>query len=582
MIDKGEAISYLEPDTTVMSRTGDECIVAFTDQWYLTYGDPEWQQTISNHIHSENFNSFHNKILERFDFTIGWLNEWACSRQFGLGTQLPWDTKWVIESLSDSTIYMAYYTIAHYFHGGNNNVSGVDHLCGSSDVSGIQPEQLTNEVFDYIFLAKNIPESSPSSIPMTILDAMKAEFEYWYPMDLRVSAVDLIPNHLTMSLYNHVEIWKDRPELWPRGIYCNGHIMVDAEKMSKSRGNFLMLLECVEDYTADATRFALADAGDSMEDANFDRGVANQAISYLFVEEEWFKSVLADKSAGLLRTGEMTFMDKTFNNEMDFLIDATKVAFESMLYRDGIHRCWFDMMITRDLYRDWSTRCNIPMHHDVIMRFIEAIIIMMSPICPHWCEMLWESMGNKEGFVIDAKWPSTSGNVDKLLRKQYIFFRDFMKNIRLAVMKLKAGTAGDKRTAHVYLANTYEPKKIQMLQYLQSISDVNGTFSNDLMGQMKSWLESQPDLAKDTKLLMQFGAFMRDEAKERGSDALQCEMSFDQKAILEENSVYITTALELTGLSVYCIDDGSDNNIPGDKKKMESAVPGKPAFHFFT
>ena len=44
-------------------------------------------------------------------------------------------------------------------------------------------------------------------------------------------------------------------------MYCNGHVMVDAEKMSKSKGNFLMLLESVEEYSADATRFALADAG---------------------------------------------------------------------------------------------------------------------------------------------------------------------------------------------------------------------------------------------------------------------------------------------------------------------------------
>jgi leucyl-tRNA synthetase len=48
---------------------------------------------------------------------LGWLKEWACSRPFGLGTQLPWDQQWVIESLSDSTIYMAYYTIAHHLHG---------------------------------------------------------------------------------------------------------------------------------------------------------------------------------------------------------------------------------------------------------------------------------------------------------------------------------------------------------------------------------------------------------------------------------------------------------------------------------
>jgi isoleucyl-tRNA synthetase len=60
-----------------------------------------------------------------------------------------------------------------------------------------------------------------------------------------------------MSLYNHVEIWKDRPEMWPKGVYCNGHIMVDAEKMAKSKGNFLMLLESVEEYSADATRLGL-------------------------------------------------------------------------------------------------------------------------------------------------------------------------------------------------------------------------------------------------------------------------------------------------------------------------------------
>jgi leucyl-tRNA synthetase len=79
---------------------------------------------------------------------------------------------------------------------------------------------------------------------------------------------------------------------------------VDAEKMSKSKGNFLMLLECVEEFTADATRFALADAGDTLEDANFDRAVANQAITYLYNEEEWIRTVLADVEKGTLRQGQ--------------------------------------------------------------------------------------------------------------------------------------------------------------------------------------------------------------------------------------------------------------------------------------
>jgi leucyl-tRNA synthetase len=35
-----------------------------------------------------------------------------------VGTKLPWDEQYLIESLSDSTIYMAYYTVAHLLQGG--------------------------------------------------------------------------------------------------------------------------------------------------------------------------------------------------------------------------------------------------------------------------------------------------------------------------------------------------------------------------------------------------------------------------------------------------------------------------------
>jgi leucyl-tRNA synthetase len=49
--------------------------------------------------------------------TLDWLSQWACSRSFGLGSRLPWDPQYLIESLSDSTIYMAYYTVAHFLQG---------------------------------------------------------------------------------------------------------------------------------------------------------------------------------------------------------------------------------------------------------------------------------------------------------------------------------------------------------------------------------------------------------------------------------------------------------------------------------
>ena len=48
------------------------------------------------------------------------MGKWACSRSFGLGTKVPWDTQFVIESLSDSTVYMSYYTVAHLLQGEGN------------------------------------------------------------------------------------------------------------------------------------------------------------------------------------------------------------------------------------------------------------------------------------------------------------------------------------------------------------------------------------------------------------------------------------------------------------------------------
>jgi hypothetical protein len=45
------------------------------------------------------------------------------------------------------------------------------------------------------------------------------------------------------------------------------------------------------------------------------------------------------------------FMDRAFNNEIDYLIEATHADFTRINFRDGIHRAWFDMVIVRDFYR---------------------------------------------------------------------------------------------------------------------------------------------------------------------------------------------------------------------------------------
>lgn len=69
---------------------------------------------------------------------------------------------------------------------------------------GIKPEDLTLDFWNHIFLGE---EYKSNKVSQYKLDQMRNSFLYWYPLDLRCSAKDLIKNHLTMALFNHAAIW---------------------------------------------------------------------------------------------------------------------------------------------------------------------------------------------------------------------------------------------------------------------------------------------------------------------------------------------------------------------------------------
>jgi len=65
---------------------------------------------------------------------------------------------------------------------------------------------MIDEVWDYVFCRTQLTDDivAKSGIPKETLEAMRRQFEYFYPLDLRCSGKDLIPNHLTFFLYNHI------------------------------------------------------------------------------------------------------------------------------------------------------------------------------------------------------------------------------------------------------------------------------------------------------------------------------------------------------------------------------------------
>lgn len=319
LYDSGDAFPFADPMGKVVSRSGDDCVVAYLGQWFLNYGenDAEWQQETLNHV-VNNLNTYSAECKHGFEKNLSWLNRWACARTYGLGSRVPWDKQFLVESLSDSTVYMAYYTIAHLLHG--------DRYGKTTGPLKVTAEQMTDEVWDYIFTRREISDElvSKSGISTESLQQMRREFEYWYPLDVRVSGKDLIQNHLTFFLYIHIALFPK--EYWPRGVRANGHLLLNGEKMSKSTGNFLTLKDAVDKFGADATRIAFADAGDSIEDANFEESVANSNILRLYTLKEWIEEVAKDET---LRTGPAdAFADKLFNNELNSLVRETQKHYQ--------------------------------------------------------------------------------------------------------------------------------------------------------------------------------------------------------------------------------------------------------------
>ena len=320
LIKSGEAFAYAEPNGHVVSRSGDECVTAYLGQWFLNYGenDPQWRDTVLEHV-KDNMETYSSETQNGFEKNLDWLNRWACARTYGLGSKLPWDPKFLVESLSDSTIYMAYYTIAHLLH---SDVFGT-----KKGLLDIRPEQMIDEVWDYIFCRRELSDELLKScnIQKADLETMRREFEYWYPLDIRSSGKDLIPNHLTFFLYIHIALFPK--EYWPRSVRANGHLLLNGDKMSKSTGNFLTLNDAVKKYGADACRIALADAGDGVEDANFEETVANQIILRMFTLKEWCEEIIKDDK---LRTGPADELwDQLFDNEMNTLVHEARQHYEA-------------------------------------------------------------------------------------------------------------------------------------------------------------------------------------------------------------------------------------------------------------
>jgi leucyl-tRNA synthetase len=377
----GVADSMYDLPEPVVCRCMTQCIVKIlSDQWFLNYSDQQWKAKAKEAV--AQMTIYPDSAKPWFYTVIDWLREWACARTTGFGTPLPWGKGWIIETLSDSTIYMAFYTI-------NKHIKQ----------SGIKPEALKPEVFDYIFYGKEDPATVISAIgrdsglTIDVLEAMRQEFLYWYPFDLRNSAKELVPNHLTFCIFHHAALFP--PEHWPKAISVNGMLMVEGKQMHKSKGNFITMKGAVEKYGADATRCALLLGAEGMDDPDWRAENVSDLQSKFEALCGFVSGIVASA-----KNEEDTVLERWLLSKLQHRIKDVTVSIDELKTRTGLQIALFETW--NDLR--WYIQRKGSTDAKALGEAVKAWLKMLAPFAPFLCEELWSQTG-EAGFISIAPWP---------------------------------------------------------------------------------------------------------------------------------------------------------------------------------
>lgn len=176
--------------------------------------------------------------------------------------------------------------------------------------------------------------------------------------------------------------------------------------------------DCVQKFGADATRIAVADAGDNLDDANFVIDLADNAVLRLWQLEQWIK-LHTDNFKNLRKPEDssnenLKFYDNVFLNLLDRVLLYTDKAYDTMRNRDVLKFGFFDLT---NLKEEYSNNCGDQhMRQDILLKYIETQTIVMYPTAPHFCDSIWRKYylpnlpagHNKPEFIAQYSWPEVS------------------------------------------------------------------------------------------------------------------------------------------------------------------------------
>jgi len=529
LIDKNNAVVMREFSEEVVCRCSEKIVIKkIPDQWFIKYSDKNLTENSKNHV--DLMNIYPKEYKEEMPKVLDWFDDRACIRKGSwLGTEFPFKKGWIIEPISDSTLYPAYYIISKYVN-----------------EETIKPNEMTEEFFDYIFLGLGKPKNK-------IWIKIKNDFDYWYPVDINLGGKEHKTVHFPVFLMNHIAIMPK--EKRPQGIFVHWWVTQKGkEKISKSKGGAEHITEAATIFGVDAMRLYYTHIGSPFVDIEWDTEIVTKYKNRIANIWKLVKQIekIKDKTDENLDNWLKSILNKTIKKILD--------AFEIYDLRNVTNEIFFEFQKHLQWYLNRGGA-----NKKLLKTTISNWIKLMSPITPHLAEELW-SLNNEKNFVTLEKYP--------FFDEKAIFEKDEVGEYLLSkiiddVNEILKITKISPKKLCLYTSVKW---KQQLIKKALELEKENKLDMNTLM---KTAI-SDPELKKQAKDVSNYAVKLLGEIKKiNENDRQRYLIQLDEKTYIEKALPFLEKELS-TKISVYSADD---KNIYDPANKAKFATPLRPAIY---
>ena len=409
-----------ETSREAFCRCGGKVVVSvLNDQWFLDFNAKGWKDKAKKCL--SKMELFPKQSRKQFDDAFDWLDKRPCARRRGIGTPLPFNKEWIIESLSDSTIYMSFYIIKNLIN-----------------KHKIKPNQLTLSFFDYVYLNKGDVDkvAKETKISKAALKEFRTEFDYWYPNDHRHTYTAHLSNHLSFFIFAHAGIFPEK--YWPKKISLHGFVTSEGQKMSKSKGNVITLLDIKTNFSADVFRFYMTTSTTLDGAFNWRNEDAENVKKILGKTYEALEIAIKERKKGKLPSNSLAFISK-----FERTIKESTEHLDNMELREYGTAVVYGLTNELKKVQRRLTKEELAVVYDYI---VERWIKLLSPVAPHLSEELWSKL-SKDYCSLNS-WPKFDA---KKIDQKAEFLQDTLSNLVGDINEVKK------------LAKVDKPKEIKLI-----------------------------------------------------------------------------------------------------------------------